>query len=264
MMGLMIYQVDAFTDKPFRGNPAGVCVLKETANETWMQLVAREMNLSETAFLVPVEDGFNLRWFTPVAEVELCGHGTLASAHLLYESGILQVDEQVCFHTLSGVLKAAKVGDFIELDFPSTPAKACESPPGLLEALGAEAIFVGKNKFDYLVEVDQKADLRCLEPDFGALKELGTRGVMVTSISDVPEYDFISRFFAPGVGIDEDPVTGSAHTCLGPYWQTKLGKDEMVAYQASARGGVVHVRVAPDRVYLQGQAVTVFKAEMYV
>jgi PhzF family phenazine biosynthesis protein len=261
-MPVTIYQVDAFTNKAFRGNPAGVCILKQPGNETWMQLVAREMNLSETAFLYKTEDGYNLRWFTPQTEVDLCGHATLASAHILFETGLLPAGQAARFHTASGLLTARKQDDYIEMDFPAKPVEAIEAPRGMAEALFADLVFVGKNKFDYLAEIETDETIRCMEPNLDQLKTLGMRGVMVTSRSADPEFDFISRFFAPGVGINEDPVTGSAHCCLGPYWAEKLGKSEMVAYQASPRGGIVHVRVAGERVFLKGQAITVFKAEM--
>jgi len=224
-----------------------------------MRDVAREMNLSETAFLVPQDGGYHLRWFTPAVEVALCGHATVASAHVLWQDGHLPEGEQARFHTKSGLLTADRVaGDWIELDFPAKIATACEAPPELLPALGiAEARFVGKNVFDYLVEIESDAALRALTPDHSTLRRLPVRGIIVTAKSTAPEFDFLSRFFAPGSGIDEDPVTGSAHTALAPYWAGILGKPEMVGYQASARGGVVKVRVVGDRVKLGGQAVTV-------
>jgi PhzF family phenazine biosynthesis protein len=217
------------------------------------------MNLSETAFLVPQDGGYHLRWFTPAVEVALCGHATVASAHVLWQDGHLPEGEQARFHTKSGLLTADRVaGDWIELDFPAKIATACEAPPELLPALGiAEARFVGKNVFDYLVEIESDAALRALTPDHSTLRRLPVRGIIVTAKSTAPEFDFLSRFFAPGSGIDEDPVTGSAHTALAPYWAGILGKPEMVGYQASARGGVVKVRVVGDRVKLGGQAVTV-------
>jgi predicted PhzF superfamily epimerase YddE/YHI9 len=257
-----IYQVDAFTDQPFQGNPAAVCILPEPGDETWMQNVAREMNLSETAFLVQREDGFNLRWFTPSVEVELCGHATLASAHILWEAGYLAHDEKARFHTLSGLLTAEQKEEWIEMDFPSRPAVPFDPPTGLVEAIGAEPKYVGKNQYDYLVEVESEEVVRKLQPDFGKLHQFGIRGVMVTSTASSREFDFVSRFFAPGAGIDEDPVTGSAHCCLGPFWSQRLGVDELVAYQASARGGVVRVRVDGERVYLGGQAVTVMHGKL--
>ena len=261
-MTQMIYQVDAFTGKPFAGNPAAVCLLEEPRDEVWMQNVAREMNLSETAFLQRGEDGFDLRWFTPAAEVELCGHATLASAHTLWEVGELGPEEQARFHTLSGLLTAERRGEWIEMDFPATPDEPASALPGLLEALGVEPRYVGRNVFDFLVEVGSEDAVLEARPDFGLLKTLPVRGVMVTSVADAGEYDFVSRFFAPAVGIDEDPVTGSAHCCLGPYWSRRLAKTEFLAYQASKRGGVVKVRLEGDRVLLGGQAVTVMRGEL--
>lgn len=262
-MGLKIVQVDAFTDQPFRGNPAAVCVLPAPRGEAWMQDVAREMNLSETAFLVPAgREGFNLRWFTPTTEVALCGHATLASAHALWEGGYLKPDQTARFHTKSGVLTAERKGHWIELDFPAIHQEPAPTPPGLAEALRANIKYLGKNKFDYLIEVDSERVVREMAPDFTALRQLPVRGVSVTSRSDSPEFDFVSRFFAPGSGVDEDPVTGSAHCCLGPFWSGRLRKTELVAYQASARGGTVRVRVNGDRVILGGQAFTVLRGEL--
>jgi PhzF family phenazine biosynthesis protein len=221
------------------------------------------MNLSETAFLVPQDGGYHLRWFTPAVEVALCGHATVASAHVLWEDGHLPDGQQARFHTKSGLLTADRRGDWIELDFPAKIATATEPPPELLPALGVtDAKFVGKNAFDYFVEIESDAAVRALSPDHSLLRKLPVRGVIVTARSASPEFDFISRFFAPGSGIDEDPVTGSAHTALGPYWAGILGKTDMVAFQASARGGVVKVRVAGDRVKLGGQAVTVMTGEL--
>jgi PhzF family phenazine biosynthesis protein len=261
-MGIAIYQVDAFTDKPFAGNPAAVCILSEPRTESWMQNVAQEMNLSETAFLREQADGFGLRWFTPAVEVDLCGHATLASAHVLWETGMLSAQEQARFHTRSGLLTAERKGEEIELNFPATPEEPTEAPPGLGEALGVTFRYIGRSKFDYLVEVDSEQVVRSLAPDFALLRRLSIRGIMVTSVATSSGYDFVSRFFAPGAGIDEDPVTGSAHCCLGPYWRARLGKEELVAYQASERGGVLRVRVAADRVYLGGRAVTVLRGEL--
>lgn len=261
-MSLPIVQVDAFTDRPFAGNPAAVCVLPAPREAGWLQLVAREMNLSETAFLVRQEDGFDLRWFTPAVEVDLCGHATLASAHVLWEAGLLAPDEQARFHTRSGLLTADRRAGWIELDFPAEPAVAVEPPDELLAALGTAPAYVGRNRFDYLVELETEEQVRALRPDFARLGRVPTRGVIVTSRARQPEYHFVSRFFAPGVGVDEDPVTGSAHCCLGPYWAGKLGATEFVAYQASVRGGVVRVRLAGERVRLGGQAVTVLRGEL--
>jgi PhzF family phenazine biosynthesis protein len=261
-MSLTIIQVDAFTNKPFSGNPAAVCVLPEPGDETWMQNVAREMNLSETAFLYRQGDAFNLRWFTPVTEVDLCGHATLASAHVLWEMDHLPPEEQARFDTRSGRLTAQRQDDWIEMDFPAKPVTAATVPPNLAEALGITPKYVGKNQFDYLLEFDSEEIVRTMQPDFTLLKVVPCRGVIVTSRADSPGYDFVSRFFAPQVGVNEDPVTGSAHCCLGPFWQTRLKQDSFVAYQASPRGGVVRVRVKGDRVFLGGQAVTVLWGEL--
>jgi PhzF family phenazine biosynthesis protein len=261
-MSQSVVQVDAFTSKPFAGNPAAVCVLERPAEPAWMLAVAREMNLAETAFLVPRPDGFDLRWFTPTVEIDLCGHATLASAHVLWESGRLPSRETARFHTRSGLLTATRDGDWIELDFPATPAEPVEAPAGLAEALGAELRYVGKSRFDYLTELADERALCELRPDFGRLGRVSARGVIVTSRSATPDRDFVSRFFAPGSGIDEDPVTGSAHCCLAPFWSQRLGKQEFVAHQISARGGVLKVRLVGDRVRLGGQAVSVLRGEL--
>jgi PhzF family phenazine biosynthesis protein len=267
-MSLPIVQVDAFTAVPFAGNPAAVCLLPAAREEAWMQHVAREMNLAETAFLVrraaagDGADGFDLRWFTPVVEVALCGHATLASAHALWENGDLRQDETARFHTKSGLLTAVKQDDWIEMDFPATPPVAAEPPPGLAEALGVTCREVGRSRFDYLVEVESESIVRAIAPDFRRLRALPVRGVIVTSRAESGEYDFASRFFAPAAGVDEDPVTGSAHCCLTPYWSRKLGKTTFVARQLSARGGTLRLRLDGDRVKLGGQAVTVLRGTL--
>jgi PhzF family phenazine biosynthesis protein len=257
---IRIVQVDSFTSKPFAGNPAAVCVMAAPREEGWMQDVAREMNLSETAFLVPEGDGFQLRWFTPSIEVALCGHATLASAHVLWQDGHLPQGTTARFHTTSGLLTAVQNDGWIEMDFPATENTPCEPPNGLVEALGVKPVYVGKNKFDYLVEVDSEAALRAIQPDHSRLRKLPVRGVIVTARG--ADYDFVSRFFAPGSGIDEDPVTGSAHCALGPYWANKLGKTTLRAFQASARGGEVGVRMQGNRAILSGQAVTVLRGDL--
>jgi PhzF family phenazine biosynthesis protein len=221
------------------------------------------MNLSETAFLVKQPEHFDLRWFTPTVEVDLCGHATLAAAHILWQQGQASGDA-IRFSTRSGILKAVRHGDGIELDFPLKPEEATEAPPGLLAALGISAKYVGKNQFDYLVEVDSEAVLRGIAPDFKSLAAVPVRGIIVTSRAADPRFDFVSRFFAPASGVDEDPVTGSAHCCLGDFWRKRLGKTAFVAYQASARGGVVTVRVTKDRAFLGGKAVTVAKGELLI
>jgi len=261
-MGIPIIQVDAFTDKPFSGNPAAVCILPEPRDDEWMQNVAHEMNLSETAFLVQRDDGFDLRWFTPVIEVDLCGHATLASSHVIWEQGIQDDDKGIRFHTKSGLLTAERVEAWIELDLPVIHQEPAEAPPGLLEALSIEPVYVGLSEGEYLIEVESEEIVRDLEPDFTSLRDLQVFGVIVTSRSSSGEFDFVSRFFAPGAGIDEDPVTGAAHCRLGPYWKDRLGQEEFIAYQASARGGIVRIRVAGDRVILGGRAVTVMRGEL--
>jgi predicted PhzF superfamily epimerase YddE/YHI9 len=261
-MTKIIYQVDAFAKAPFKGNPAGVCIVQNAADEKWMQSVASEMNLSETAFAYPENGDYNLRWFTPRTEVNLCGHATLATAHVLWEAGIMDRREQARFHTRSGLLTAQWADDWIQLDFPSEPPGAVEPPPELLEALGASATYTGRNDSRYIVELESAAALRSLSPDFARLLKGGFGRVIVTSRSDIEGYDFVSRFFAPGVGINEDPVTGSAHCCLGPHWMNRLGKSEFMAFQVSERGGELKVQVVADRVYLSGQAVTVFEARL--
>ena len=257
-----IYQVDAFTDTPFRGNPAAVCLLTESRDEGWMQSVASEMNLSETAFLQRKDDGFSLRWFTPSVEVDLCGHATLASAHVLWESGQLGPDRQALFYTLSGILTAEKKEGLIELDLPAEPEEEVDVSPEIVSAIGVTPKYAGKNRFDYLIEVESEEILRSIKPDFTLLEIIPVRGVIVTSISASEDFDFISRFFAPSVGINEDPVTGSAHCCLGPFWRKRLNKNRFTAYQASSRGGVVHLSLACNRVHLSGKAVTVLRGNL--
>lgn len=257
-----LHVVDAFTNQPFRGNPAAVCLLSGPADEPWMKRVAREMNLSETAFLSPIEGGYALRWFTPAAEVRLCGHATLASAAVLWRTGILSPEVAARFHTLSGWLTCRCDGDWIEMDFPLRKAEPCAEPAGLASALGCELKFCGANGTDYLVEVADESVLRALRPDFRALLQLPVRGVIVTCRSELPEYDFVSRFFAPSVGVNEDPVTGSAHCALAAHWAAKLGRTALTGYQASERGGVVKVEARGDRVLLRGQAVIMSKVEL--
>ncbi len=264
-MSQSISIVDAFALGPFTGNQAGVCVLNEAADETWMQQVASEMNLAETAFLHREGEHYRLRWFTPAIEVDLCGHATLAAAHVLWTEGHLPPGETVHFQTRSGLLTASGSPDAITLDFPKADLVACDEPEGMLAALGIreKPIYIGKS-FDYLVHVSSESVVRELNPDYNTLGKIKTRGVVVTSHSESGEYDFVSRFFAPAAGINEDPVTGSAHCILAPYWSPLLGKKSMRAFQASARGGEVLVELKGDRVFLGGKAVTTLRGELTV
>lgn len=261
---MKMFHVDAFTSRAFSGNPAGVCVLAHPKVDSWMQDVAREMNLPETAFLIRRADGYSLRWFTPAVEVELCGHGTLASTHVLLQEGYMKTGDKVVFHTASGPLAAWQEDDWIGLDFPSRPDKEVSVPEGLAGALGVPARYSGMSHSDYIIEVDSEETVRSISPDFALLLKLPVRGIIVTSRSGSDEFDFVSRFFAPALGVNEDPVTGSAHRCLGPFWGRRLGKDDLVGCQASGRGGVVRVRLKGERVHLFGKAVTVMKGELAV
>lgn len=259
---MKIFQVDAFTNEIFKGNPAGVCLYVTNQDDIWMQNMASEMNLPETAFLSKRTDGFALRWFSPEKEVDLCGHATLAAAHVLWETGELETSDEAVFYTKSGVLKATKIGGWVELDFPVEEDSEVSTPVEIIEGLKVMPKYTGKNRMDYIVEVENEDILRKLRPDNEILKKLDTRGVIVTSISDKKEFDFVSRFFAPAIGINEDPVTGSAHCCLAPYWSRKLGKIEMKACQASKRSGILTVRIDEGRVFICGQARTVFSGEL--
>jgi PhzF family phenazine biosynthesis protein len=259
-----IYIVDAFAERPFQGNPAAICPLEKPADPVWMQHVAAEMNLSETAFIVPGETGFELRWFTPAVEVDLCGHATLASAHLLWERGLAPPGEPIRFQSRSGLLTCTRAAGKIELDFPSEPAEPIEPSPYLTSALGAEPVSLGRNRFDLIAEFESEERVRTLRPDFEKLGNVPTRGVIVTAPSADPRFDFVSRFFAPMVGVNEDPVCGSAHCCLGPFWSAKLNKTELVGFQCSTRGGIVGVRIEPPRVVLCGAAVTVLAGQLTI
>jgi PhzF family phenazine biosynthesis protein len=261
---VQIIQVDAFTAEAFGGNPAAVCLLREERSAEWMQVVGAEMNLSETAFVLRRGDGdFSLRWFTPTVEVPLCGHATLASAHVLWEEELASPDESITFHTQSGRLSARREADWICLDFPALALEVCAAPAGLGEALGCCPVSVQRNAFPtYLVEVDSEKTVRELQPDFAQLRDTGCGTCIVTARGKSGVCDFVSRFFGPGVGIDEDPVTGAAHCSLGPFWADRLGKTELIGHQVSKRGGAVRVRVRGDRVDLLGQAVTVMRGEL--
>jgi PhzF family phenazine biosynthesis protein len=261
-----LYLVDAFAEEPFQGNPAAVCVLTAEAagcGDGWFQKVAAEMNQAETAFLLANRDGWGLRWFTPVKEVDLCGHATLASAHILWETKRHKSDDPIVFTTRSGKLICRKTAMGITMDFPSEPAAECTAPPELLAGLGAPLLFVGRNRMDYIALLDSEQTLRDLQPDMSMLARVSTRGIIVTAKS-ADRFDFVSRAFFPLLGVPEDHVCGSAHCCLGPFWRQRLGKDDLLAYQASQRGGIVHVRCSDDRVMLSGRAVTIVRGELLV
>lgn len=260
---MRLFQVDAFADDVFGGNPAAVCLLGEPAGAGWMQSVAGEMNLSETAFVEPGVDCYALRWFTPVAEVGLCGHATLASAHILYETGLVGPGEPVRFESVSGPLTAQREDGLLVLDFPARPASPAPVPARVLAALGVTGpVWTGRSEDDLMVVLAREEDVTGLRPDTVALAELDARGVIVTAPASRPGTDFVSRFFAPAVGVAEDPVTGSAHCTLAPYWTDRLGRPDLTGYQVSARGGRVRVRLKGDRVLLAGRAVTVFSAHL--
>ena len=255
-----IIQVDAFTAEPFKGNPAAICIMEVEADEKWMQSVALEMNLSETAYVVPQDNGFGLRWFTPATEVKLCGHATLAAAHVLYEDGHVPRDKPCRFHTLSGELIASYKNGRIEIDFPADRSRAIDTPDGLVEALGTTPVAVHLSDLEYcLVELDSESAVRELNPDISQLKTFPFHGFLITAPADMEGKDIVSRFFAPALGVDEDPVTGSAHCLLATYWEAKLGRSELEAYQASARGGHVSMALHGDRVTLSGEAVTTMR-----
>lgn len=257
-----IYQVDAFTQIPFSGNPAGVMVLDQEESADWMGLLAKEMNLSETGFLLLQAGAYQLRWFTPSVEVELCGHATLASAHILYEEGFCRKTDPIIFDTASGELKARNLDGWIELDFPAFECSPVDYTVQVNEVLKQETRMVFESGENLLVELESEKAVRALTPDINKMKELPFQGVIATSVSDEPAVDFVSRYFAPQVSIDEDPVTGSAHCSLAPYWAAKLNKTDLFAKQVSKRGGDLRLRTTPERVYIQGQAITIFKAEL--
>jgi len=259
-----IFTVDAFTEVPFHGNPAGVCLLEDPQDDTWLGSVAAEMNLSETAFVLRAGKGWRLRWFTPTTEVPLCGHATLSAAHVLREVGTASDADTIQFFTDSGELRARFDGDWIELDFPALPSEECPIPSHLESILGTHAIAgTATDKEHLVVELESARVLRTLSPDYTAMLQLPESGVILTSASDDDSYDFLSRFFAPKIGINEDPVTGVGHCYLTPYWSERLGKKEFVAYQASARGGAVRCALRGERVHLAGKAVTIFSATLH-
>ncbi len=257
---MTLHIVDAFARGPFTGNPAAVCLLERPSDAHFMQQVAFEMNLSETAFVHPRDDGFGLRWFTPAVEVPLCGHATLASAHTLWELG--RAEGEIRFHTQSGVLTCRKQGADIALDFPRTVMQPAEPPAGMLASLGVKPRSVWGHKHDYLLELGSEAEVREASPDFRALRRDDVRCVTITARSSTQAFDFVSRVFAPGSGIDEDPATGSAHCALTPFWSERLGKTRMAAFQASRRGGHLQVELRGERVELVGRAFTTLRGSL--
>jgi PhzF family phenazine biosynthesis protein len=267
-MSQRVVFVDSFTNRAFAGNPAAVCLLGSPASDRWMQQVAAEMNLSETAFVhLDEQQGvYRLRWFTPSVEVDLCGHATLAASHVLWEEKLLGAADPAQFQTRSGRLTAIRRGEWIELDFPAEPSRTRIDDPAELErislALNGPVVSACQNRFDLLVELADEPTVRSLRPDIDRVAKFPIRGIIVTSLSSAPEFDFVSRFFAPRVGVDEDPVCGSAHCFLAPFWAARLGRNSLTAHQVSYRGGVVKVRLEGERVALIGQAVTVLKGEL--
>jgi predicted PhzF superfamily epimerase YddE/YHI9 len=259
---MRIFQVDAFTTELFSGNPAGVCLVEDDRDDAWMQAVAAEMNLPETAFLSPGEDGWHLRWFTPTVEVDLCGHATLAASHILWEAGEADPGDRLRFQTRSGVLTARPSDRGILLDFPADPPTAVPPPDGLVAAIGAPAVWSGRGRVFWILELADEGAVRGLRPDLGALGRACDTGVVVTAGGDGGDRDFVSRMFAPSMGIDEDQVTGATHCILSPYWTDRLGRTDLVGYQASSRGGTVGVRLVGDRVELGGRAVTFLRGSI--
>ncbi len=263
-MNKKIYIVDSFTDKPFAGNPAAVYLHDAPLEEAYMLRLANELNLSETAFVQATAEGYRLRWFTPATEVELCGHATLAAAHVLYEQGVVAKDKSIIFNTLSGALGASLHDGLIALDFPQEAPAPTEAPELLLQSIPVEITYIGKNRFDYVLELSSAKAVKNLEPDFIKMAKINSRGVIVTACADEVGFDIISRCFYPQVGINEDPVTGSAHCALGPYWQQKLQKSSIMAYQASSRGGHMLLELINNRILLKGKAVSVMENKLLV
>lgn len=259
-----IVHVDAFTDSPFSGNPAAVVLLDANKSTQWMQNIASELMLPETAFVKKEQETFSIRWFTPVQEEELCGHATLASSHVIWEEGLADKGQELCFSSKSGVLKAKQVDKWIELNFPAEPAEELPTvDPTFIKAFGERPLLVARNRLDYLLLFPDDT-ISKLKPDFSLLKKIKSRGFIATCLSTNSDFDFISRFFSPSDNIPEDPVTGSAHCCLAPFWAPRLGKNSFHAYQASRRGGELKVHLSDSRVYLQGKAVSVFKGEILI
>jgi PhzF family phenazine biosynthesis protein len=265
-MRVPVFFVDAFADAPFGGNTAAVCLMDGPADAGWMQAVAGELKQPATAFVHQIQDAgeerFGLRWFVPGSELTLCGHGTLATAHVLWETGRLALERPARFETIGGALAAQRDGELVVLDFPAEPVDEVAAPADLIEGLGVEPRAVCRGRLDYLVALASEREVREARPDFARLRQVETRGIIITALASTPGYDFVSRFFAPSVGLDEDAVTGSAHCSLGPYWGKALGRTTLRAYQASARGGSVAVRLDGARVRLGGRAVTVLEGSL--
>jgi PhzF family phenazine biosynthesis protein len=262
-MGIPLYQVDAFTSEPFRGNPAGICLLESDASDDWMQAVAAEMNLSETAFLVKRDDAWHIRYFTPEVEIPLCGHTTVASAHVLWSEGIVADSQPVHFSAKGGEFIGTREDGRITIDFPAHTCDEAQPPVGLSDAIGATPASAHRiREGGWLIEFESEQTVATLSPDLLRLRSIKPGGLIATAQSSTRARDFVSRFFAPDIGIDEDPVTGVAHLALGPYWAKRLGKTEMTAVQLSRRTGTLRVRVADDRVYIMADAATVFRAEL--
>ncbi|MGE7926098.1 PhzF family phenazine biosynthesis protein [Viridibacillus arvi] len=256
--------INTFTEQAFRGNPAAVCFLSDEKESSWMQIVAKEINLPTTAFIGFLNGEYHLRWFTPSTEIPICGHGTLASSFFLWEKGFVDKDKSITFHTKSGVLKARLIDGWVQLQFPAIIEENVVAPELLIKALGVEPVYVGKSRLDYLVEVESEEIVRNLNPNIDLIAQLPVRGVIVTSLSNANEFDFVSRFFSPAQGIIEDYVNGSSHCCLGPYWKNKLHKTDFTAYQASERGGIIKVKVLDDTIFLSGKSITFFEGKLTV
>lgn len=260
-----IYQVDAFTDEPFKGNPAGVMLVDKGVTEEWMQNMAMEMNLSETAFIIPQEDWFEIRYFTPVCEVPLCGHATLASGHILYELGMVKQNESFLFKAKGADIKISKDSSWIAMNFPGYPLSRINSPSDLKKIIGFEPVEVYSSLYGWIVAVGKsEAEIRASDPNFAGMENLGLGSLMITAKSESDNFDFVSRCFVPKLGINEDPVTGSAHCALTPLWAGKLKKTEMNAIQLSKRTGILKVKLLDNRVEIKGKALTIFKADLKI
>lgn len=262
---MLLYHIDAFTDRPFRGNPAAVCILEKEMPDNWMQNIAAEMNLSETAFVVPGKNESYIRFFTPEAEIPLCGHATLSTGHVFFETGITNRNEEITFISRAGKLVIRSSGNWIVMNFPTYPCVPVNIPSGIESILGVVPVELYKTGHGWkLALLEDENSVRSMKPDFNVLKESGFGDLIVTAPSENKKYDFCVRCFAPALGINEDPVTGSAHCSLTPFWRGKTGKMSMMSHQVSAREGILKVEIAGDRVEISGQAKTVFKAELYV